>query len=353
MDTSTEGSFCGTTLLTIGEYYSKINLSGYADIPICFIGVILNLFNILVFTRKNMISPVNLIFTHLALADLAVLLGAIPHTWIENIQHGGRKDEGWTYNEVLVHICCNDFIITFHLASVLLTVQLTVWKYIAVVHPLKERLWCNMTITRNVMTIDYVICVLLSIPLYFSRFVERNSTTDHIYSYRIAHTQDRILFSLPRLIYGVLGALVPSIVLAVFSLRLIVTLLARKKYQEQSTPFRNIENNVRSHNSTKQIDRSVMISLTVLILFLIAEFPRGILFFMAMIYDIKSSEMNYRCYNLLISIFLSIAYINTSVTFVAYYIMSQQFKLTFKTMICTGLQGIQRNQAEVQKMITV
>ncbi|XP_065204518.1 G-protein coupled receptor dmsr-1-like [Planococcus citri] len=344
MNASTGEPFCGTTLLTIGEYYSS-NISGYFNIPICVIGVILNLLNILVFTKENMISPVNLIFTRLAMADLAVLVASIPFTYIENILRDGRIKERWTYAEAVVYVCSNHFATTLHFISVFLTIQLAVWRYIAIAYPLKERQWCSMRITRKLMVIGYVVCFLLSIPIYFSRRIEHQ-----VINYRVTYTTNSVLFLTSRIIFSVLGALLPSIVLTVVSLRLIIILFARKTHHGQS----HLEHGNRRR--TEQLDRSIIILLAVLVLFLTAEFPRGMLFLSTVIFNVRKSDINYRCYTSLLSIFLSVVYMNTSITFFVYYTMSQQFRITFKSLYnrSTGSMQNETNVSpRIQKTSTV
>ncbi|XP_065204521.1 sex peptide receptor-like [Planococcus citri] len=317
----TEEPFCGYTLLKVGDYY-KENINGYADITVCFIGSIFNLFNILVFTRKNMISPVNQIFTHIAFTDLAVLLAAIPGSFIQRIHSGGLVQEGWTFTQAIISVTCNDLITTFHLVSVFLTVQLTIWRYIAIAHPFEVRRWCHMKITCKVIITGYVMCVFLAIPTYLTREIASTSGNR-----KPIYTVNSTLFSLSFITYGILGALLPAIVLTVFGLKLLITLLARKS----STSFSNTENNMRS-GKTKEVDRSIMILFTILALFLTAEFPRAIIYLLAMIYNVRVNAMNYQCYLSLIQIFNFICYINKSLPFLGYYTMSQQFRDTFKSL---------------------
>ncbi|XP_065204089.1 sex peptide receptor-related protein 2-like [Planococcus citri] len=218
-----EETFCGATLLGIGNYYAKY-ISGYLDIPVCLIGMVLNAFNLLVFTRKNMLSPVHSIFANLAFVDFMVLLAGIPYSGILNLQRDGIVEKGWTYSGATVYMICEDIFTTFHLLSVFFTVQLAAWRYIAIAHPLKERIWCNMETTRNVMRCGYVVCISLSIPIYFSRHVEAHAHGDDSNngqesSYITSYTDDPILRKFSFMVYAVLGTILPSVALSVFSLR--------------------------------------------------------------------------------------------------------------------------------------
>ncbi|KAL6963335.1 G-protein coupled receptor, partial [Sarracenia purpurea var. burkii] len=107
-----------------------------------------NLINIVVLTRKDMISPTNVVLTGLAIADLAVLLEYIPytlHTYLRPTTHSVK--DRYTYGWAMLVLWHSNFSQVFHTISIWLTVVLAVWRYIAVAYPQKNRDWCNMDTT--------------------------------------------------------------------------------------------------------------------------------------------------------------------------------------------------------------
>ncbi|XP_065204439.1 G-protein coupled receptor dmsr-1-like [Planococcus citri] len=334
-----EVPYCGITLPEFGELYRE-NMHGCISITICFIGSIFNLLNLLVFTRKAMISPVNLIFTHSALVDFLVLLARIPFVWMLYIQDQGDFGEKRTYIGTVFLICCDTFIVSFQFVSIFLTVHLATWRYIAVVHPFMERHWCNMKITRNVVIAGYIICCFsLGVPMLLSRSIQTTRMNQmNIYSFN--YERSRIMFKVAFIVYGPIGRLFPSIVLAGFTFRIVFTLLARKGNRERLTQSASVESDLHNLKLRKRTNRSTMILLMAVVLFFIAEFPRGILSVLRVIYeyDEKSEEIQGRCYASLVQIFTTLTDINLSITFIVYYILSQQFRLTFKLLLSIKIQ---------------
>ncbi|XP_065209221.1 G-protein coupled receptor dmsr-1-like [Planococcus citri] len=316
----------------IVEYY-LINVKGYVDIPICIIGSILNLLNIIVFTRKNMISPVNKIFTHLASADLLMLLLFIPYTWLNCFEP--YTDGGWPYQQAFWYLCCSTITNTFYFMSVFLTVMLSVWRHIAIVHPLKERQWCSMKMTRNVVIAGYLTSFLLSTPIYLSagiKHVGNNQT--QIYVPRAV--DDSNMFVISRIINSVLYQLLPAVALPIFSYKLIFILRAKKGHQQYQSPSADI-NNIRNTKTTEmrnKSDRSIVLLLTVVTLHVISKLPTGIVDLLYLTYG-RANKIDWECYYNVSVIFDTMTCVTLSVTFIIYYTMGNNFRITFNSLFCT------------------
>ncbi|XP_065209223.1 sex peptide receptor-like [Planococcus citri] len=326
---STEEQFCGSTLLKIGEFYTtKIN--GYVDIPICIIGSVLNIFNILIFTRKNMISSPNFIFTHIAFVDLLLLIAFIPFTYICYILYGGYSHGRWSYGQAVFLMYCYEFILTFHSISVFLTIMLALWRYIALAHPFKETQWCNMETTRKVVAAGYTICILFSVPMYLSGVIIPNPPDDQmVTTYTHMMKNDTILPKVYFVTAGLLHSFLPSVLLPVFIIRIIVILLAKKEDQRHLHPSLNPQISSSNLKKNQQTDRSIMALITVLTLFLIIKVLDGILNLTYMIYGSLNRSTKH-CFYGPRSILLTATEIDMSITFVIYYTMSENFRDTFK-----------------------
>ncbi|XP_065218153.1 uncharacterized protein LOC135844011 [Planococcus citri] len=330
---STQEPFCGTTLVAIGEYYMR-NMQGYVDISTGVIGSIFNLFNILVFTRRNMISPTNLIFAHLAFADLLMILAIIPNSWIQFTQYNAlvSNNQVWTYTRALFSMRSTEFILTFHFISVYFIVTLAVWKYIGIVSPLKERQWCNMKTTRNVAIVGYIMCILLGVPLYLSYFIKTISIDEKIIIYMPSLEHDSIQFLIAMIINGVLHQLLPSVILLILSFKLIATLLTKKGPHQSSSLPSNIQNtNIGNVKTKDQNGRSIIILLIIIILCLSNHIPRGIL---DSVFVIRSEYtiIHLKCIRTLAAILHTLNCLNASVTFIIFYTLNRDFKATFKSL---------------------
>ncbi|XP_065204517.1 sex peptide receptor-related protein 2-like [Planococcus citri] len=324
-------SFCESM-----DYYNNY-IRGYVNIPICFIGVIFNLFNILVFTRKNMISSANLIFTNLAIADLLTLLSSIPSLWIGFFQYYIALVQGdyenWTHTRAVIYLYSIDFVEIFTKISVFLTVMLAIWRHIAIAHPLKERYWCSMKTTRNTVIAIYVISVLFSIPLYFSyRILSINGTDMY---YLPLEVENSILLDISFAITTVLKQILPSVVLPIFSFKLIVALLTNQRNKEKTISSSNTRNKTRNLKMKQQVNRSIIITLTVLVLFLIIRLPAGLYKLIDPIPGVHNELpfFVHKCFERVRFIVETLNVINMSITFMVYYIMSQNFRATFKSLL--------------------
>ncbi|XP_065209224.1 G-protein coupled receptor dmsr-1-like [Planococcus citri] len=330
---STTEPTCEDTILKFGVHY-RDNISIYVNMPINVIGTILNTINLLVFTRKTMRSPVNLIFTHLTLVDIALLLGAFPYAWLIPQYSGGYADIGRTYPKAILYMRCYDFITTLHFISAFLTIQLAVWRYIAIAYPLKERQWCNMKATRNVLMAGYIVCVLLSIPMYLSRDIDVKAyNNNQTITYTPTYKKESTIYKISLIVNGVFFQLVPSIVLPIFSLKLIFVLLKSKKHSERpETPeLFTVQNKITTtRNTNPQTDRSISVLLTVMALFLTTKIPLGII---QVIITIDHRRNYFDCYRGLLVILNTLNEFNLSVTFIVYYTMSKKFRITLKSLL--------------------
>lgn len=178
-------------------------------------------------------SPNNLIFANLAIVDLAALITYMPRSWHEclRLQRYSVKEHR-VYEWEMVSLHSWHIASIFHGISIWLTVMLAVWRYIAIAHPLKERKWCDMKTTRNMIIAGYVVLPIIWIPAYFDFHVgpmvalldgDGNLTSNQTSSIptTISKMQSRqlskLLRSLHMSLYGVLLKIVPSVVLTVFS----------------------------------------------------------------------------------------------------------------------------------------
>lgn len=235
----TSSPFCGNDVVEFSRFYSKVH--GYTSITVCIIGSIANVINIIVLSRKEMVSPTNWVLTALAVTDLVVLLDYIPYTCHMHLRPSShtiiqRFTWGWA-QFIHVHSLLSQ---AAHTISIWLTVVLAVWRYIAVAYPQKNRDWCTIRTTGWAIFWGYVICPLLCIPLWFSFDVkptielldpngfqttnESIGTNTTLYLVSLSNTtimHPKFMQDLNFIIYSVLFKLTPSVALTILSLRLV------------------------------------------------------------------------------------------------------------------------------------
>ncbi|XP_034483145.1 sex peptide receptor [Drosophila innubila] len=169
---------------------------------------------------------------------------------------------------------------------------------------------------------------------------QRNITVYKLYHSELA-LNDLPLRNATFLIYSVLIKLIPCFALTVLSVRLIGALLEAKKRRKilachAANDMQPIVNgkvitpsqpkSSKLLEKEKQTDRTTRMLLAVLLLFLITEFPQGI---MGLLNVLLGDAFLMECYLKLSDLMDILALINSSINFILYCSMSRQFRSTF------------------------
>jgi len=85
----------------------------------------------------------------------------------------------------------------------------------------------------------------------------------------------------------------------------------------------------RPKSSSRRSDRTSKMLLAVLALFLITEFPQGIMAFLSGLYG---QEFFRKCYNSFAEVWDILALINSAINFILYCFMSKQFRTQFRNV---------------------
>ncbi|KAL9907880.1 myosuppressin receptor 1 isoform 1-T6 [Glossina fuscipes fuscipes] len=172
--------------------------------------------------------------------------------------------------------------------------------------------------------------------------LNRNVTVYRLYLSELA-LRNKSLQNATQLIYSVLIKLIPCIALTILSIRLIMALLEAQRRRKKLTT--NAVNGLKSvtngkaqeqqlhkrkgskiFEKEKQTDRTTRMLLAVLLLFLITEFPQGIL---GLLNIVLGRDFLMQCYLRLSDLMDILALINSSINFILYCSMSRQFRTTF------------------------
>ncbi|XP_068142044.1 G-protein coupled receptor dmsr-1-like [Drosophila tropicalis] len=180
--------------------------------------------------------------------------------------------------------------------------------------------------------------------------VVRNVTVYRLYHSDLA-LHNASLRNTTFLIYSVVIKLIPCIALTILSVRLILALLEAKRRRKKLTskpiaattatatgttngtkvlvngkPAERPRKNSKTLEKEKQTDRTTRMLLAVLLLFLITEFPQGI---MGLLNTVLGDAFLMQCYLRLSDLMDILALINSSINFILYCSMSKQFRTTF------------------------
>jgi hypothetical protein len=99
---SSAKDFCSPSWAALGMTYGAVH--GYTSLVLCLFGSLMNVLNLVVLTRREMVSPTNLILSALALADLLNMIEYIPFVlFMKILSHiEDRKGYGWALY-LLIH----------------------------------------------------------------------------------------------------------------------------------------------------------------------------------------------------------------------------------------------------------
>ena len=194
------------SILSFAKTYSLCH--GYISLVVCIIGVLLNSFNIVVLTRKQLISPTNYFLTALAIADLLTMLSYIPISIHFYIQHPPHN----TYKWVLFLFLQVNFSVTFHTVSIWLAVTLSAFRYFYLTNSIyssntscferikkKKNSRCESTSrackdnslwklkgtwskTKLAVYVVYICSVLVLVPNYITLKIQKTNASSYISS---------------------------------------------------------------------------------------------------------------------------------------------------------------------------
>ncbi|XP_033253521.1 LOW QUALITY PROTEIN: probable G-protein coupled receptor 139 [Drosophila miranda] len=330
-----------------GEIYNWLraynSIHGYVSLMICIFGTIANILNIMVLTRKEMAkAPINNILKWLAVADMFVMLEYIPYTSYQYIyMEPGDKDlsYGWAVY-LLVHM---HFTQILHTISIGLTVMLAVWRYVAIRHPNEGCANFLLAYSREAILFPFIISPILCLPTYFVFQVREThdvDTVDHEALYHVYFDADSVLYSFNFWIYSVIIKLLPCSALTVISVVLMNVLYeaSRRRLKLKDYGHANKYATQLCLNDTKskrpprcdrRNDRTTLLLVAVLVLFLVTEFPQGLL---GLLSGMMQKCFFAHCYPPFGEPMDILALINAAVGFVLYGLMSKQFRTTFRSL---------------------
>ncbi|XP_014205864.1 sex peptide receptor-like [Copidosoma floridanum] len=323
---------CGGLVRRVAGAYRAYH--GYVALLVCGFGTLANLLNVAVLTRKELWrAGVNRILTGLAACDVLVMLEYMLFAVYEYLVLPERRlfPYGWAVF-VLFHMHFSQLL---HTVSIALTLALAVYRYIVVRYPQCSRSWCSPDRYRLALLGSMLVAVLACAPSYFvfgiraQRVYEggRVEVLYHVDARGSGGGSDgrRLLYQLNFWLLGVLVKLLPCLVLTVISWRLIQALY-KAKARRQLLQVAGSSTSASAERTERRADRTTRMLLAVLLLFLITEFPQGVLGLLSALLG----ECFFRsCYHSLGEIMDILALFNGAVNFVLYCSMSRQFRTTF------------------------
>jgi hypothetical protein len=229
-----------------------------------------------------------------------------------------------------------------------------------VAHPQHNREWCCMRTTMVAIFSSYVVSPLLCIPSFLTFSIQPTTVTVDNYGHKIKKSDSleltdggarnvtiyivniselgkakgELLKHINFWVYSVVIKLIPCVALTELSRRLICALLETKRRRQQLTASSGVVGKHSTRSSRvlekeRQTDRTTTMLVAVLLLFLLTEFPQGILGLLSVWFGEKFFK---DCYHYLGEVMDILALINSAINFILYCAMSRQFRSTFSAL---------------------
>ena len=304
-------------------------------------GVVGNIFNIAVLTRRWMKSSTNHYLTALAVYDSLYLLLALTMSFSH---YEAVRGATWynryrlPFGRPLTDVCSN--------TGVWLTLTFTVERYIGVCLPMKGKVWCT---PRRAKYIILVVCLgafVVTTPEFFE--FEMAEMTDRLNrtvvvpaktalgeqtSYRLGYYYvNQILFTfLPLLLLLIFNSLLIRAVM--YAARQRKTMTKTSDFVTSSMTSTNTSKMER-HNRDQQ--RITVMLITVVVVFLVCQLPQAVHKLYNEYLDDTNSMTPWHRTTLMITAnyFNLLVMINCSINFVLYSSFSTKFRMTFRRLFC-------------------
>ncbi|GAB1608378.1 sex peptide receptor-like [Argonauta hians] len=306
------------------QWYAGIH--GYVACIVCIFGVLTNILNIIVLTRKNMISPSNIILTGLAISDGLTMAFYFPFALNNYVIYGPESPESQDSigdaRFLFAYAVCS---VVVHSISIWLTVTLALFRYIFIRYPRKGTHLCSIPRAKLAVILVTVVTTIVCAPntatLEITSITESNTTIWRV-DFRENNEAEIILKKMNFWVQAFILKLLPSLLLTILSILLVKTMqdveVRRKRLLSRSGRTDDESSRERKTNRTTKM------LLTVVVLFLVTETPHGIFIL------IGSFNPPFQEYYMYLGDTLDIlTLINNGINFVLYCTMSKQFRETF------------------------
>lgn len=324
------------------------SVHGYVSLLVCVFGSLANVLNVAILTRRDFATaPINRLLKWLAVADVFVMMEYVPFAVYRYLLLPGHTD--WPYSWAVYMLFHMHFTQILHSASIFLTLSLAVWRYIAIKYPAHSATLCTENRCTLAILISFILPPILCIPSYAVFSIHKDIAFDvgtkktPVKVYVVDSNYDGRLYQINFWVHAVLIKLLPCLILTVISAWLIRALYranSRKKalkgYSACNSEAVANNGNIFTRRSTKRskaerrTDRTTKMLVAVLLLFLLTEFPQGIL---GLLSGLLGRCFFKRCYDLFGELMDALALLNGAINFVLYCSMSRQFRTAFGAMI--------------------
>lgn len=318
-----------TGLESFSCWYSDIH--GYISLLVCAFGILANVINVLILTRKNMRTSTNCLLTGLAISDMLTMIFYAPHVYHFHLQYGTKDSvERNTKDWMSFKLLTINFVATTHTISIWLGVVLAIFRYIFIRLSTEGAVTCSMARAQLAVVLVYITACLICVPNYCSMSIRESYNEDQNATYWVLNTNNTspVLMDINLWTYAILAKLMPCLLMTVFGSLLLNSLREVKK--KGTLLHANGRQSDAYRVRMKEHSRTTRMLVCVITLFLVVELPQGLLLLISILKRSVFSSV----YSPLGDLMDDLALINNSINLIIYSAMSKSFRDNFIWLFC-------------------
>lgn len=308
---------------------------GCICIIICTLGILTNIINILVLTKRQMRTSVNILLTAIAVCDMGTMLSYLIYiahfVFIDNFCDPNTYSYGWMF-WLLCHIMVT---IALHASSLWLAVAMAFVRKMTLREARLASPWLRRDNAWKICIFIYSAVFALCIPSIFSQNIiditlQVNDTCPEAVaegnSYFSIGMPDCTIYRVNLWLNGIIFKTIPCALLAYLSVSLLC--MIQQVHRQRRALLNDPNRNRKQENNKKKFksDRTTLMLVVILFVFLLTELPQGIV---AVLSGIYLRDVQYYIYDNIGDILDLLSLINSSVNFFLYCSMSAKYRQVF------------------------
>lgn len=329
------------TLTEHASDYSDLEVTGYRLVhgyisgTICFLGVLFNVCNVAVWSRRALRTSTSLLLTTLSVADgCSVFMYLLYVTYYFTATGPSELIYHSRPGMYLVVICFHQFI-AFHTFSNWITISLAIFRYLKVCHPNIGKKICTRKRALLTIGIVFVATALASTPfyLYYEVYDLAEDGGGNFTGYWIRKTSFAVTHVAYQTtlawLYGVIFKVGPCIAMII-----LCSLIARNLYNADKrrgiTAAGTASNEKRISSGYSRTTKMLII---IVVIYVVTELPIGVVSFVSGLQYSESHFFYFLLYSYVGDLLDTLTVINGSVNLIVYVTMSKQYRLEFKKAV--------------------
>lgn len=332
------------------RWYQPIH--GYVCVLICVFGIFTNFVHVAVLSRPNMRnSAVNCILTAVAVCDIGTMASYLVYIIHFVLRRNNSCTPTFTHSWLqflLYHVVLS---ITLHTTSLWLAVAMAFIRRMTLRVTALNSQWQRPKFAWKLCFIIYAIVLILCVPNLLVHEIARveghswkpgktckgfpANYSEPVYTFMVSHAatiNNCRLFKWNIWMIGILFKIIPCILLIFLSFGLVSKIRDAEKHRRKLTSVPSNASTdskpLKKKNGTP--DRTTLMLVVILLVFLITEFPQGIISILCAIF---TTDVHKYLYFYIGDVLDLLSLVNSSVNFVLYCVMSSRYRQTFWEVI--------------------